>query len=147
KIGDLIILMPPGDDAWLFVNGLAEDQNGHIWCSTKSGMLRYLPKEKRFLQYDQSFGLPLGGFINGSVGQDLKGRLFFGMQDGICYFDPNEIPSNLPTSPLRVSRFIVFRSGESNTQEDKYPSEFNEIRLAHDENSFRIELAVMDYAL
>ncbi|MDF2474618.1 MAG: hypothetical protein K0S24_101 [Sphingobacterium sp.] len=147
KIGDLIILMPPGDDAWLFVNGLAEDQNGHIWCATKSGMLRYLPKEKRFLQYDQSFGLPLGGFINGSVGHDLKGRLFFGMQDGICYFDPNEIPSNLPTSPLRVSRFIVFRSGESNTQEDKYPSAFNEIRLAHDENSFRIELAVMDYAL
>ncbi|WP_293937826.1 hybrid sensor histidine kinase/response regulator transcription factor [Sphingobacterium sp. UBA5996] len=147
KIGDLKILSVPGGNAWLFINGLAEDQNGHIWCSTKSGMLRFLPLEKRFLQYDQSFGLPLGGFINGSVGKDLKNRLFFGMQDGICYFDPNEIPSNLPLSPVRVSRFIVFRSGESNTQQDEYPSPKNEINLNYKENSFRVELAVMDVAL
>ncbi|MDM1292692.1 response regulator [Sphingobacterium sp. N143] len=147
KIGTLKVPAMPGGNAWLFVNGLAEDQHGHIWCSTKSGMLRYLPHEKRFLPYDQSFGLPLGGFINGSVGQDLSGRLFFGMQDGICYFEPNKIPSNLPTSPVLISRFIVFRSGELNAQQDKYPSQSQEIRLDHNENSFRIELAVMDYAL
>lgn len=147
KIGDLRMLMPPGGDAWLFINGLAEDQAGNIWCSTKSGMLRYMPKEKRFLQYDQSFGLPLGGFINASVGKDLEGRLYFGMQEGMCYFDPAAIPSNLATSPLNISRFIVFRSGESNTQLDKYPSATKTIELEHDENSFRIELAVMDFAL
>ncbi|WP_333862109.1 hybrid sensor histidine kinase/response regulator transcription factor [Sphingobacterium sp.] len=147
KIGDLRILMPPGGDAWLFINGLAEDQAGNIWCSTKSGMLRYMPNEKRFLQYDQSFGLPLGGFINASVGKDLEGRLYFGMQEGMCYFDPAAIPSNLAISPLNISRFIVFRSGESNTQLDKYPSATKTIELEHDENSFRIELAVMDFAL
>jgi len=147
KIGDLRMLMPPGGDAWLFINGLAEDQAGNIWCSTKSGMLRYMPKEKRFLQYDQSFGLPLGGFINASVGKDLEGRLYFGMQEGMCYFDPAAIPSNLATSPLNISRFIVFRSGEFNTQLDKYPSATKTIELEHDENSFRIELAVMDFAL
>ncbi|WP_333624857.1 two-component regulator propeller domain-containing protein [Sphingobacterium siyangense] len=146
-VGNLNILMPPGHGAWLFVNGLAEAQNGHIWCSTKSGMLRYLPAEKRFLQYDQSFGLPLGGFINGSVGKDWTNRLFFGMQDGICYFEPNDIPTNMPTSPVQISRFIVFRSGESNAQQDKYPSPNNEIKLDYKENSFRVELAVMDFAL
>jgi Signal transduction histidine kinase len=147
KIGDLKRLTVPGGNAWLFVNGLAEDQDGHIWCSTKSGMLRYLPLENRFLQYDHSFGLPLGGFINGSVGKDLTKRLFFGMQDGICYFEPNEIPTNLPNSPVQVSRFIVFRSGESNAQQDEYPSLSNEIELDYQENSFRVELAVMDFAL
>lgn len=148
KIGDLNVLLAPGGNAWLFVNSLAEDQNGHIWCSTKSGMLRYLPNEERFLQYGQSFGLPLGGFINGSVGQDVNGQLFFGMQEGICYFKPNEIPSNLPTSLVRISRFIVFQSGESNTQQDRYPAlSSNKITLNYNENSFRIELAVMDYAL
>lgn len=147
KIGDLSLLMPPGGNAWLFVNGLAEDQTGNIWCSTKSGMLRYVPKERRFLQYDQSFGLPLGGFINASVGKDSEGRLYFGMQEGMCYFNPATIPSNLPTSPLSISRFIVFRSGESGTQVDKYPSPTKAIELNYDENSFRIELAVMDFAL
>lgn len=147
KIGDLTMLMPPGGNAWLFINGLAEDQAGNIWCSTKSGMLRYVPEERRFLHYDQSFGLPLGGFINASVGKDREGRLYFGMQEGMCYFNPAAIPSNLPTSPLSISRFIVFRSGESNTQVDKYPSATKTIELDHDENSFRIELAVMDFAL
>src|SRR5690606_18320521 len=60
---------------------------------------------------------------------------------------PAAIPSNLATSPLNISRFIVFRSGESNTQLDKYPSATKTIELEHDENSFRIELAVMDFAL
>lgn len=147
KIGDLRMLMPAGGNAWLFINGLAEDEAGNIWCSTKSGMLRYVPKERRFLQYDQSFGLPLGGFINASAGKDLEGRLYFGMQEGMCYFNPAAIPSSLPASPLSISRFIVFRSGESNTQLDKYPSATKTIELDHDENSFRIELAVMDFAL
>lgn len=147
KIGDLAVLMPPGGNAWLFVNGLAEDHHGNIWCSTKSGMLRYVSQERRFLHYDQSFGLPLGGFINGSVGKDAEGRLYFGMQEGTCYFNPAQIPSDLPTSPVSVSRFIVFRSGESNAQVDKYPSATKTIALNYDENSFRIELAVMDFAL
>lgn len=147
EIGKLDILTPPGADAWLFINAIAEDQHGNIWCSTKSGLMRYLPLEKQFLQYDQAFGLPLGGFINGSVGQDHNGHLYFGMQEGISYFDPKDIPLSLPTSPVRISRFIVFRSGESNTTVDKYPSQQQEINLSHEENSFRVELAVMDFAL
>jgi len=46
-----------------------------------------------------------------------------------------------------VSRFIVFQSGESNAQVDKYPSGTKTITLNYEENSFRIELAVMDFAL
>ncbi|WP_286841737.1 MULTISPECIES: hybrid sensor histidine kinase/response regulator transcription factor [Sphingobacterium] len=147
KIGDLALLLPPGGNAWLFVNGLAEDHTGNIWCATKSGMLRYVLQERRFLHYDQSFGLPLGGFINASVGKDREGRLYFGMQEGMCYFNPANIPSDFPTSPVSLSRFIVFQSGESNAQVDKYPSDTKTIKLNYDENSFRIELAVMDFAL
>lgn len=147
EIGKLDMLTPPGADAWLFINAIAEDQHGNIWCATKSGLMRYLPLEKQFLQYDHAFGLPLGGFINGSVGQDHNGHLFFGMQEGISYFDPKDIPLSLPTSPVRISRFIVFRSGESNTTVDKHPSQLQEINLSHEENSFRVELAVMDFAL
>ncbi|RKE55862.1 hybrid sensor histidine kinase/response regulator transcription factor [Sphingobacterium detergens] len=147
KIGDLILLTPPGEGAWLFTNALAEDQYGNIWCSTKSGMLRYVPQEKRFLQYDEHFGLPLGGFINGSVGKDSHGRLFFGMQEGVCSFEPGNLPLSLPVSPVRIGRFTVFQSGESNRQLDKYPDPTQEVELRHDENSFRVELAVMDYAL
>ena len=147
KIGDLSLMTSAGRDAWLFINALAEDLHGNIWCATKSGMLRYVPQEERFLQYDDSFGLPLGGFINGSVGKDSQGRLFFGMQEGICYFDPQKIPLDLPKSPIRISRLTVFRAGEGNSQLDKYVSGAQEIALNHDENSFRIELAVMDYAL
>lgn len=147
EIGQLERIFIPGSDAWLMVNAIAEDSNGNIWCSTRLGLLRYLPEEKRLLSYDQTFGLPLGGFTNNSVGLDTKGNLFFGMPAGICYFDPAKIPLNLPRSPIRVSRFMVFNTGETHAQSEKYPGLTNEVSLKHEENSFRVELAVMDYAL
>lgn len=147
EMGNLERIVPPVSDAWLTVNAVAEDRNGNIWCSTRSGLLRYLPEQKRFLKYDQAFGLPLGGFTNNSVAIDNKGRLFFGMPAGICYFEPTEIPLSLPGSPIRVSRFMVFNSGETHAQAEKYPDPAEEINLEHEENSFRVELAVMDYAL
>jgi hypothetical protein len=110
------------------------------------GDVSYVPKERRFLQYDQSFGLPLGGFINASVGKDSEGRLYFGMQEGMYISTSSHNPVQFTNLALSISRFIVFRSGESGTQVDKYPSPTKAIELNYDENSFRIELAVMDFA-
>lgn len=146
-MGKLEDMTPPRTDAWLVVNAISEDRNGDIWCSTRSGLLRYLVKQKRFLSYDQAFGLPLGGFTNHSVATDYAGRLYFGMPKGVCYFDPTAIPLILPKSPIRISRFIVFNTGETHAQSEKYPGIAEEIDLPHEENSFRVELAVMDYAL
>ncbi|MGQ7854502.1 hybrid sensor histidine kinase/response regulator transcription factor [Pedobacter sp. WC2501] len=147
KTGELEIIVPPGGKAWLTINAIAEDNNGNIWCSTRSGILRYLPKQKRFLSYDQSFGLPLGGFTINSVGKDSGGKIFFGMPAGVCYFNPKDIPLTLPKSPIKISRFMVFNTGETHAQSEKHPGLAEEINLKHDENSFRVELAVMDYAL
>lgn len=147
QLGHFERIVIPGSDAWLTVNAVAEDANGNLWCSTGLGLLRYLPDEKRFLSYDQAFGLPLGGFTTNSVATDDKGRLFFGMPAGICYFEPAKIPLDLPQSPIRVSRFIVFNTGETHAKSEKYPGLAEEIRLEDEENSFRVELAVMDYAL
>lgn len=144
---ELASMLPDGGNAWVNINALAEDQNGNIWCSSKSGLLRYLPAEKRFLRYDAAFGIPVGGFINNSVGMDQRGRLFFGMHDGVCYFDPTAIPIKLKSPPIRMGRFLVFQSGESQAPAIKYASTQEKIALTHRENSFRLELAVMDYAM
>jgi len=147
KTGELESIVPPGGEAWLTVNAIAEDNNGNIWCSTRLGLLRYLTKQKRFLKYDQSFGLPLGGFTINSVDTNEQGFLFFGMPLGAVYFNPTQIPLVLPKSPIRISHFVVFNTGEIHTQSEKHPGLSEKIELKHDENSFRVELAVMDYAL
>lgn len=147
ELGEMETIVPPTSSSWQHINAIAEDSNGNIWCSSKTGLLRYLPEDKRFLSYDEAFGLPLGGFINNSVGRDSQGRLYFGMHTGVCFFEPTAIPLKLKLSPIRISRFTVFHSGESLTQPDRYMSATRQIKLRHDENSFRIELAVMDYAL
>ncbi len=147
ELDELISLVPEGGNAWANINALAEDRNGNIWCSSKSGLLRYLPTEKRFLTYDAAFGIPVGGFINNSVGMDRKGRLYFGMHEGVCYFDPAAIPIKLKAPPIRMSRFMVFQSGESQSPSLKHASTKEKIALKHNENSFRLELAVMDYAM
>jgi len=145
--GKIENIIPPGGDAWLTINAIVEDQGGNIWCSTRSGILRYLTKQKRFLSYDQAFGLPLGGFTINSVGKNPGGQIFFGMPAGVCYFNPGDIPLTLPKSPIKISRFMVFNTGETHAQSEKYPGLSEEINLNYDENSFRIELSVMDYAL
>lgn len=147
SIGQLEHIRPPGSDAWLIVDAIAEDRSGNLWCSTKSGLLRYIPKGKRFMRYDQAFGIPLGGFINSSVATDSQGRMFFGMQEGVCYFQPADIPISFSVPPVRISRFTVFNRGESKRQLDKFPSKAEKINLGYDENSFRIQLAVMDFAV
>lgn len=134
-------------DAWLTINSITESPKGNIWCATKLGLIRYLPAQKRLLSYDQAFGLPLGGFINNSVSKDKNGRLFFGMPSGACYFDPVNIPLKLPSSPINISRLIVFNTDERRAQTEKFPDAEKRIHLKHGENSFRIELAVMDYAM
>jgi len=146
-LGKIDNIIPPGGNTWLTINAIAEDAGGNIWCSTRSGILRYLPKQQRFLSYDQAFGLPLGGFTINSVGKNPDGQIFFGMPAGVCYFNPNDIPLALPKSPIRISRFMVFNTGETHAQSEKYPGLAEEINLNHNENSFRVELAVMDYAL
>ncbi|RZK39192.1 MAG: response regulator [Pedobacter sp.] len=145
--GKIKNIIPPGGDAWITINAIAEDAGGNIWCSTRLGILRYLPKQKRFLSYDQAFGLPLGGFTINSVGKDPNGQIFFGMPAGVCYFNPEHIPLTLPKSPIKISRLMVFNTGEMHAQSEKYPGLAEEVNLEHDENSFRVELAVMDYAL
>ena len=147
EIGQVESIVIPRSDAWLTINAIAEDGNGNIWCSTRMGLLRYLPEEKRLLSYDQTFGLPMGGFTNNSVALDIQGRLYFGMPAGVCYFDPALIPLKLPKSPIRISRFMVFNTGETHAQSEKYSNLAEEISLKHKENSFRVELAVMDYAM
>ncbi|MDQ0641216.1 ligand-binding sensor domain-containing protein [Pedobacter sp. W3I1] len=88
EVGRLENIILPDSDAWLTIDAVAEDNNRNIWCSTRLGILRYLPKEKRLLRYDESFGLPLGGFANNSTAVDKRGRLFFGMPGGSLLFRP-----------------------------------------------------------
>jgi len=147
KLGALQIITPPKTNAWLFIQAIVEDQDGNIWCSTKSGLLRYLPEKKRFFSYDQDFGIPLGGFKNNSVALNEQGQLFFGMQDGLCFFDPKDVPITLTSSPIYIGSFTAFQGGESPRQTEKYIPHHDNIKLGHNENSFRITFGVSDYAL
>src|SRR5690606_261729 len=110
--GTLKAIVPPKPHAWLFIQAIAQDKYGDIWCSTKAGLLRYRPQENRFFSYDQDFGIPLGGFKNGSVASNDQQQLLFGMQEGVCFFDPLDIPIQLPLSPIQIRKFTTFHSGE-----------------------------------
>lgn len=147
EFGTLQTIVPPKSNAWLFIQSIGQDRHGDIWCSTKAGLLRYLPEEKRFFSYDRDFGIPLGGFKNNSVASNEQGLLFFGMQDGICFFDPKDIPITLLSSPIYVGSFTAFRGGESPRQIEKYIPDIDQVKLTHNENSFRITFGVADYAL
>lgn len=147
ELGTLRTIIPPKSNAWLYIQAISQDKNGAIWCSTKAGLLRYLPEENRFFSYDRNFGIPVGGFQNSSVATNEQGLLFFGMQDGICFFDPAHIPVSLSPSPLYISSLTAFGREETPQQTEKYTPGIQRIQLADSENSFRLAFGVADYAL
>src|SRR5690606_39819001 len=71
----------------------------------------------RFFSYDQDFGIPLGGFKNSSVATNKQHYLFFGMQNGICFFDPKEIPIQLPITPVHIRKFTTFQIGRASCRQ------------------------------
>lgn len=146
QMGTLENILPPQANAWLSIQAITQDQKGNLWCSTKAGLLRYMQNNNRFYSYEQAFGIPLGGFKNASVATDNQNHLFFGMQNGLCFFDPQHIPFQLSLSPIHIRKITTFRNGKSSKQEDKQIRGVDSLTLSFQENSFRVEFSVSDYA-
>src|SRR5690606_40945337 len=114
---------------------------------TKAGILLYIPQENRFYSYVQDFGIPLCVFKNGSVASNDQQQLLFGMQEGVCFFDPLDIPIQLPLSPIQIRKFTTFHSGELPLEIDKQVYGLTQLTLTYRENSFRVEFSPSDYAM
>lgn len=130
------------------IRAITEDKQGNIWISTNGGISRFITGQNRFFNYNQHDGIPLGDFMSGSVTKNSKGMIFFGSQNGVCYFDPEMVPMNINLPPTIITEFKFYNNQiSSSNNEISIPLVKNDIKLNYNQNTFNVSFNVLDYSL
>lgn len=133
------------------IKAIAEDQQGNIWFSTEKGIGRWSPDEKRFFHYDQYDGIPQGVFMRGAVLNSQKGILYFGSQNGVCYFDPQQLPAVTTTPSIVITGLYVdapsrYNSPNTINAKEAVILSSKPVNLNYTQHTFTISFNVMDYS-
>ena len=126
------------------VRAIIEDKQGKIWLSTNGGIAQWKEKEKKFLNYTWHQGVPRGDFMDGSVCIKKDGTLFWGSQNGACYFNPKDIVENTPIAPVQITSVRSYYSQPSNKASIS-PITNGKVHLSYKNNTFTVTFGVMDY--
>lgn len=124
------------------VAGMLTDKSGYIWVSTKNGISRFNPDQKKFRNYSENDGLQDIEFNVGSAFKTSDYEFFFGGINGFNHFYPSEIkdPVTIPTVVIRDIN--ILSKSDSSVYE---PGISSEINLKSDENFFTISFSVLDF--
>jgi ligand-binding sensor domain-containing protein/signal transduction histidine kinase/DNA-binding response OmpR family regulator len=131
------------------VYGILEDDRGFIWLTTNRGLSRLDPKTKKFVNYDNKYGLPSNQFNFKSYLKSSKGILYFGSINGLCFFDPSIIATDHSLLPLMFTDFQLFNKSVVPGKSDLLQNQINyteKLELAYDQNVFTINYAAINYA-
>lgn len=129
------------------VRAIQEDLNGSIWISTNGGISRLDEEARKFYNYNHHDGVPMGDFMDGSACITPQGIIYFGSQNGVCYFNPNELVSNRKVSPATITQFVVYNHNTDDMESShSLPIDNKHIQLAHEQNTFDISFNVLDYS-
>jgi signal transduction histidine kinase/ligand-binding sensor domain-containing protein/DNA-binding response OmpR family regulator len=125
------------------IRAIAEDRRGNIWVSTVAGISKLERSSGKIYNYWQFEGVPRGDFMSGSVTTGSDGRLYFGSQQGVCTFVPEQVPTHMELPHTVITDFMVYR--ESHLQKSIPLS--NEVVLPYGDNTFTINFNSLDYSL
>ncbi len=126
------------------VLSILEDNNSHLWLGTTSGLSRFDPVTKMFVNYDYKDGLQDRVFGAGMRNRPARfkgrdGTLYFGGRNGFNFFHPDQIKQDSSLAPVVITQFKLF---------DKFvngANELKEIILQHDENYFSFEFSSLSF--
>ncbi len=77
------------------------DSFGYVWIANNKCLVRYDPVNHTLENFEENAGITTDGFRYDAVGTSRDGMLYFGSQQGLTYFHPDQIQNYV--SHLRVS--------------------------------------------
>lgn len=129
-----------------FIRGITEGYDGNIWFSTNAGISSLNKGSGKIRNYNFKDGVPRGDFMNTSVCIDNTGNLYFGSQNGVCFFNPMSIKNDDVISPIEFTNCLAFLESPSPDIKGKIiPIDNNKISLKYNENNFRINFNITNY--
>ncbi len=130
--------IPPGA-----VYGMLPGEDGELWLSSSSGLVRFQPNGRYGIQYRQSNGLPSDEFNIGAVYLAADGERLFGSINGAVGFYPERLAK--PDSSARVV-LTGFRKFDQ-PQSLAFASNARPLlQLNSDDRIVSFDVAVLDFA-
>ncbi|WP_234989682.1 hybrid sensor histidine kinase/response regulator transcription factor [Cellulophaga tyrosinoxydans] len=131
------------------VSSIIESENGNLWVSVNSGLLKLNLKNNEITNFTLNDGLLSNEFNFNAVYKDHKGRLYFGNYKGIDFFNPDEISTNKIVPSLYLTGLKLFNK-EVYPDEEGSPlkqilAKTEEIELNHNQSVFTIEYSGISY--
>ena len=120
------------------IRAITEDSKNDIWVSSNSGISRLVQSTNRIYNYDHTAGVPIGDFMSGSVTKTSDGTIYFGSQNGICFFDPLDIPTNLSMSSITLTGITIYSTDkESINHSEDIPIQ-TQLSLPYHKNTLKV---------
>ncbi len=118
------------------------DNDGNLWLSSNSGLIRFNPETKNIRLFTQNNGLPSNQFNYKSGYKDEKGVIYFGTVKGMVSFLPSEFNLNEVIPPVFITDFKLLNEDDSF---EKYISSRKPIVLSYKQSSFSIRFSALSY--
>jgi len=133
-----------------YVASLLEDKQGNLWIGSSNGIYKYDRESNRFTLMDSNHGVPTGRFFSNCAAQTPGGMMYFGGNNGIVYFRPDEVRLNSEVPAMVITGFQLNVKARRDSPEDNHElfariSQQEEIRLKYWQNSFTIKYASLNY--
>lgn len=131
------------------IRSLVIDGNGHIWFGGNTGLTRFEPGSRTFVNYSKEDGLKSNNFHRKSALMSSAGKLYFGSNNGIDSFYPDSIRStasneSIVFSDLKINNQSV-RPGVEGSPLQKHISLTSSLDLSYAQRSFMIDFVVLDH--
>jgi len=129
------------------IASIQEDNQGNIWVSSLSGLGKYDRTLESFTNYSEGDGIGGNEFSDRASCKMPDGSILFGGTHGLTVFNPLDIPQRR-TVPFVFEELKVHNTPEApgkNSCISKRLSLKPEVVLRHDQNSFGISFAALDY--
>ena len=121
-----------------------EDGKGFVWLSTSAGLYRYDQENMVAVQMVELSGTDSRLFTTGAAFAGPDGALFFGATNGVYQVqNPNAPKEQRTAAELVITAIQTSDRGEVPVSSVVDAGEF---RIGYENNSFRIEFALLDYA-
>jgi ligand-binding sensor domain-containing protein/signal transduction histidine kinase/DNA-binding response OmpR family regulator len=132
----------------VFIKGIVEDNNGHLWISTSNGLKQLDPITKSVRTYNTGDGLQDMEFEANAYMKTRDGQIYFGGVNGFNSFYPSDITVNSFVPPVYVTDLLVQNKtivGGNHPLLKQDISFTGKLVLSHKEATFSFGFAALNY--
>lgn len=122
---------------------IALDDKGFIWLGTNNGLVRYSPKDKKTVAFNQADGMFVSSYhSNGNVELGNGNLLFYG-KNGATIVDPNKVNLNENCPKIVLDEVLV---ENQRVDQKKFLDPVNYPRLVAGDNDLTFKFSAIEFS-